>query len=89
MDHNDHMPIYDDFVAVAVQAGALKLCPLHSGVTINQRDLDAERRAYAIATNKWDVSELLGERTQIMAGVKDAISRAADECPVCAEIMDV
>jgi hypothetical protein len=88
MGLNDHMPDEDAFTAVAIQAGAVKTCPLHSGVVINQGDPEADRRAYAIATNKWKEGELAGDGEDITAGIKNAIDMAADECPVCAELRD-
>ena len=85
MGHNDHMPTETDFVAVAIEAGAIAVCPFHPEVTINQGNPDANRHAYAIATNRWKAANLLGEREEIMAGIKDAIEMAADDvCPMCA-----
>lgn len=89
MGWNDHMPTEDDFAAVAIQAGAIEVCPMHHDVTINRYDEDANRRAYAIATNKWKADELLGNREEIMRGVKQAIEMSADgECPACGSIRD-
>lgn len=88
LGHNDHMPDYQEFIGIAIEAGALKACPIHSDVTINQCNPDAERRAYAMATNKWKAGELFGDREDIMEGVKDAIDQSADECPVCSDFRD-
>lgn len=88
MGYNDHMSEDDDFVAIAIEAGALGSCPLHPGVTINQGNPDAERHAYAIATNKLKTGELVGDRADIMEGIKDAIEQSAEECPECAGLRD-
>lgn len=89
MGLNDHMPDEDEFVGIAVQAGALEVCPLHKDVTINRGDPEANSRAYAMATNRWKAGELLGEREDIMAGIKDALDMAADDgCPACAGLAD-
>jgi hypothetical protein len=81
MGHDHHEPDGDELVATAIQAGALKTCPFHSYVAVNQGDPNADKRAYAIATNMWKSSALLGEREDIMDGIKQAIDRFADECP--------
>jgi len=89
MGLNDHMPTEDDFAAIAIQAGAIKVCPIHHDVTINQGDEEADRRAYAIATNKWKADDLVGDRESIMQGIHNAITMAADdECPECEGLRD-
>jgi len=88
LGYNDHMPTEDDYIAIAIEAGALERCPIHPSVTIDLCDPEATNRAYAIATNRWKDGTLLGERTDVTAGIKNAIDWAADECPVCAEIRD-
>jgi hypothetical protein len=88
MGSNDHMPTEEDFTSIAIQAGAIKVCPFHTQVTINQCNEKATRHAYAIATNKWKSDDLIGERESIMDGIKEAIDMAADECPVCEGLED-
>lgn len=86
MGWNDHMPTEDDFAAIAIEAGAIKVCPFHPQVTVNQGDPAANKRAYAIATNRWKAGDLLDDREGIMDGIRQAIDMAADECPVCENI---
>jgi hypothetical protein len=76
MGWNDHMPTEDDFAAVAIEAGAIEVCRFHTSVTVNKGDPEANKRAYAIATNKWKVGGLLGDREEIMDGIKNAIEMA-------------
>jgi len=88
MGVNDHCPTDEDYIAIAIQAGAVQYCPRHSGVFIRLFDDDAENRAYAIATNKWKRKELFGDREEIMDGIKLVFDSAADECPECRRIFD-
>jgi hypothetical protein len=39
--------------AAAAEAGAIKHCPAHKDIFINQGDPDATRHAYALATVRW------------------------------------
>lgn len=88
MGYNDHITTENDFAAIAIEAKAIETCPVHPDVTIDQGDPEANRRAYAIATNRWKKGDLLGTREEIMAGIKDAIESSADECPACAALKD-
>jgi hypothetical protein len=88
MGWNDHIPTEDDFAAVAIEAGAINVCPFHPHVTVNQGDPKATKLAYAIATNRWKAGDLLDDREDIMDGIKHAIEMAADECPVCESIQN-
>ena len=75
--------VNDDALGIAIEAGAVKVCRFHNEVTINQGDEEANRRAYAIATNKIKRGEMDYERKDLLDAVKDAIDMSADECPVC------
>jgi len=89
MGWNDHLPDEGEFAAIAIQAGALRVCPIHPDVTIDQRDPEATNRAYAIPTNKWTAGELFVDREDIAAGIKLVIDHAAaNECPRCADLRD-
>jgi hypothetical protein len=75
----------------AAETGAIKPCPVHKDVFINQGDPDATRHAYALATvrRKAEGKEAVGDaHKELMAAVDDAINLAADECPPCAAIRD-
>jgi hypothetical protein len=78
--------------AAAAETGAIKPCPFHKDIFINQGDPDATRHAYALATVRWKAegNEAVGDaHKELMAAVNDAISLAADdECPRCAAIRD-
>lgn len=85
MSINDYA---DSVELAALQAlfktGALKTCQLHSDVTINVGDPDAERHAYATATNTLKRDGTMFMREDVMDAIKDALGMAADgECPVC------
>jgi hypothetical protein len=70
--------------SVARQAGAIKACPRHEEVSIDQFDSDAVDRAYAIATNKWKAGEIRADsREELMDAIKDAIDEAGDTCYIC------
>jgi len=84
MGHNDHMFEDDEALAILVEAKAVEICPRHNDVWIRVGDVDAERRAYAIATNWQKSGKIIGEREDIMESLKDVLDQAADgECPEC------
>ena len=46
--------------------------------------VDAERRAYAVAINRFKAGKLEGEREEILDAIKEVLDQAADgECPEC------
>jgi len=67
----------------ALKAHAIAACQWHDDVLVNQGDPDADRRAYAIATNACKSGEFTGDREDLMAAIKDAIDMSADECGRC------
>ena len=71
------------------EAGAVKACPLHPEVTIRLGDDDAERRAYAIATNKLKSDGTMWLREELMPVIKNELDMSADEeCPQCGYLRD-
>lgn len=70
---------------IAVQAGAIKECEHHPGTFITCDDADAEKKAYAIATNKIKNGETTYKREELMDNIKSAISDAGEECYSCAK----
>lgn len=84
MGWNDHMPELEGAAnAAALQAGALKACPVHSDVLIDQGDPDANNLAYAIGTNTWKAGGMSCTRQEFMDAIKNAIEASADECGWC------
>lgn len=77
-----------DAIEVAKQAGAVKECefPGHSDSIVDQWDDDANKRAYAIGTNRWKAGEIDATREEFMDAIKEAIETAPDECPECARM---
>ena len=78
----------DDIEAIAqtalAQTKALKVCPFHKEVTIRIGDTDAERHAYAIATNMMKKEDTLWMRDDVLESIKYELDMAADgECPRC------
>lgn len=67
----------------AIKARAIVPCPWHEDVLINQGDPDADRLAYAIATNACKAGEFGGDRADLMDAIKNAIDMSADECGRC------
>ena len=71
------------------KAGAIKACNFHPDVTIRLGDDDAERKAYAIATNTLKRDGTIWLRAELMPAIKQQLDMAADgECPACAELRD-
>lgn len=77
----------EESTRVAVEAAAIRPCPIHTEVLINQGDPEADRRAYAMGTNLWKEGGIPCERTEFMDAIKDAIEMSAEECGACAKVM--
>ena len=83
------MELEDAAMSAVLRAKAVRICPVHSDVWIRVGDTEAERHAYAIATNMWKADEPVSDREDLLQAVKDALDQAADgECPACANIRD-
>ena len=74
--------LYVHAQAIAVQAGAIKECEDHPGTFIRD-DTDAEKKAYAIATNKIKSGEIACKREELTDAIKSAINDAGDACYSC------
>jgi hypothetical protein len=61
----------------------LKGCsfPGHSDWLLDQGDDEANRLAYAIATNRWENGEIDGEREEFLDAVRHVIKSAPYDCP--------
>ena len=74
-------------LSAALEAGAVKECPVHEDLIFDCLDPDAASHAYAIATNKWKEGYVDGEREELMNAVKEVIDESSidDICPYCAK----
>ena len=90
MSINDLIDELESAARIALgQARAIKVCPFHSDVIIRLGKVDAERHAYAIATNMLKNDGTMWLREDLMLAIKDALDMAADgECPHCAHLRD-
>ena len=79
----DEEALRGDAIAIAVLAGAIKECDVHSGTYLSCGDDDADRRAYAIGTTKIKNKELDYSREELMDAIKSAIDEAGEECYSC------
>lgn len=77
--------LYAHAQEIAVQAGAIEECEHHPGTFNARDDTDAEKQAYAIATNKIKSGEISCTREELMDAIKSAISDAGEECYSCAK----
>lgn len=75
--------IYSYAQTIAEQAGAIEECRRHPGTFISQEDPEAEKMAYAIATNKLKEGGIDCNRDELMSAVKAAIDDAGIECYSC------
>jgi hypothetical protein len=89
MSINDYA---DDLEAAALEAlakaNAIEACPRHSDAVIRVFDDDAERHAYAIATNALKRDGTLWQREDLMAEIKRILDEADDQCNQCANERD-
>ena len=69
--------------AVLLETGALEQCDLHEHVLIDQFDEDAQKCAYAIATNRIESGEIDADRSEFMDVIKEVITDCGDECYDC------
>ncbi len=68
----------------ALRTGALKVCPVHTDVLIRVYDDDAERHAYASATQQLKWQRLYDMRKDVVEAIDIELDMAAeDECPLC------
>lgn len=77
--------LYAHAQEIAVQAGAIEECEYHPGTFITRDDTDAEKKAYAIATNKIKNGEISCKREELLDAIKSAIGDAGEECYSCAK----
>jgi hypothetical protein len=90
MSVNDY---YDDLESAAhyalAKAHAIEVCSRHPDVTIRVGDPDAERHAYALATNILKSDKTTWMREDLMSAIQNELDMAADgECPACASARD-
>ena len=83
----------DTLEAIALEAlfhaNALESCQFHPEVTIRIGDPDADKHAYALATNILKRRDAMFLREDLMDTVKDSLDMAADgECPQCTYLRD-
>jgi hypothetical protein len=78
-----HEELYHTAQNIAKSAGAIEECAYHPGTFTTCDDQDAEKRAYAIGTNKIKEGEIDCKREELMDAIKNAISDAGDECYSC------
>lgn len=90
MSINDIVPEIEAAAREAlIAAGALKVCPMHSDVTIRIGDPDAEKHAYARATTILKSKDKMYIREDVMGAIQDELNMAADdECPQCGQLRD-
>lgn len=88
MSINNYYDSVEDVARVALlESGAVEVCSFHPDVTVRIGDDDAERRAYAIATNLLKREGEYWMREDVMPAIADQLVWAADdECPQCAHL---
>lgn len=73
----------------ALKAKAVEPCYFHKHVLIHRGNDDADRHAYALATNAWKDDGRIFEQREVTEAVKDVFVQAADgSCPACDELRD-
>ena len=76
--------VEDAAQSAALKSGAVVSCEFHPDVMIRVGDDDAERHAYALATNMVKADQGL-DRKDVIEAVNDFLGQCADdECPACA-----
>jgi len=68
----------------AKQSGAIVRCPRCRSYDIKAGDEDADRKAYATATNAWKAGKFgLSDLNEVSALMKSVLTDANHECPSC------
>ncbi len=85
MSINDYVDTCEDVARVAlVRAKALTCCQFHPEITIRVGNDDAERHAYALATNAMKQDGTIAYmREYVLTAIKCDLNEATDECPRC------
>jgi hypothetical protein len=73
----------DVALASILIAGAAHRCRFHSDCVITNGDPDADRRAYASATNRWKNGDVICDREDVLDAVEGALETTDDECAQC------
>lgn len=68
---------------IAIRAGAIVPCPECGNYDVSAGDADAERAAYAMATNAWKEGEIRCEREELLGVMKSVLADANHDCPDC------
>jgi hypothetical protein len=91
MSINDYCDDLESAARYALaKANAIDVCPRHTDVTIRLGNEDAERHAYALATNILKSDGTMWMREDLMPAIKHELDMAADgECPACASLRDI
>lgn len=75
--------------AAIARTKAAHVCPFHEDILIRRGDPDAEKHAYALATNGLKRDGTMYLREDLMSAIKMVLDMAADdECPECARLRD-
>ncbi|MER9659015.1 hypothetical protein [Mesorhizobium sp. M0159] len=89
MSINDLVDSIEQVARLAVlEAKAVYVCEFHPDATITNGDPEADRLAYAIATNKLKREDEMFMREEVMEAVKYELDMANDECAQCARHRD-
>ncbi|HEY4926181.1 MAG TPA: hypothetical protein VII20_17350 [Roseiarcus sp.] len=86
MSINDYVDSIESIAREALgTAKATECCPIHRDVVIRRFDDDAERLAYAIATNILRQRDEMFMREDVMSAIKDELVSLSDECAECSK----
>jgi len=72
---------YEWAESAATEAEAVYRCPNHDDIVLTHADDEADRRAFAIATNLLKRGKIKCDRRQLLDAVQDVLGSAAFECP--------
>jgi hypothetical protein len=71
---------------ILAESGAVAKCPICHDFTIRSYDDDAEKRAYAMATNAWNDGDRgfrRMEREEVMSMIQKALIHTPSKCHGC------
>lgn len=79
--------IEDVLTPLAIRAGAISECSMHLGCYFYEGGDDADRRAYAMATNAWKDGEFgSASREQVLNAMKHVIEECPSGCVACEDV---
>ena len=68
---------------IAVAAGAIAICPDCETDYVSKGDDDANKRAFAIASNRLKAGKIKADTKALMDAIQSVVENTPEDCPEC------